>query len=255
MKNLFDLTGKVAMITGASSGLGVQFANVLSDNGADLILVARRKEKLDEVKSEIEKKGVKVWTYACDVTKEDQVKATVEDVIKECGKIDILFNNAGVGAGMNAENLEYADWKKTIDVNLDAVFLVSKEVGKHMIERKYGKIVNTASMYGVVANMYIPTSPYHASKAGVVHLTKALATEWGKYNITVNAIGPGFFESEMTQGLINEESFLNHVKLTTPLGRVGKKGELDGIALYLASDASSYTTGQTICVDGGTTIV
>ena len=145
------------------------------------------------------------------------------------------------------------EWKHVVDVNLNSVFLMSKEVGKIMIKNKYGRIINVASMYGVVANNAIPASPYHASKAGVVNLTRALACEWAKYNITVNAIGPGFFMTEMTEEALKDEAFLQYIKYTTPMGRYGESGELDGLAIYLASDASSYTTGQIICVDGGTT--
>ncbi|MDY0236473.1 MAG: glucose 1-dehydrogenase [Gudongella sp.] len=255
MNKMFDLTGKVAMITGSSSGIGVQFANVLADFGADVILVARRKEKLDKVAEGIRAKGRKVLTISCDVTDAAQVKNAVEESVKEFGKIDILCNNAGIGAVTPAEDFDYEEWKKVIDVNLNAVFNVAQQVGKVMIKNKYGKIINTASMYGLKANTLFPTTPYHASKAGVVNLTRALAAEWAKYNITVNAIGPGFFESEMTSDSINDEGFLSHVKATTPMQRTGIVGELNGAIIYFASDASSYTTGQTLAIDGGTTAV
>ena len=255
MNNLFNLSGKVALVTGASSGLGVQFAKALADYGADVIIIARRLEKLEKVSKEIETLGRRCLPIKCDVTKEDEVVAAIEKAIKEFGKIDILVNNAGVGAGTPAESLPLEEWKNVIDVNLNSVFLVAKEVGKHMIENKYGRIINIASMYGIVANNALSVSPYHASKAGVVNLTRALAAEWAKYGITVNAIGPGFFESEMTDNALKDEQFLSYMKVTTPMRRYGKMGELDGIVVYLASDASSYTTGQTICVDGGTTAV
>lgn len=255
MKNLFDLKGKVALVTGASSGLGVQFANILADHGANVILLARRMEKLEDVARKIEEKGVKALALVCDVTKEEDVVAAVEKTINEFGGIDILVNNAGLGFVSPAEDYDFNEWKKMIDVNLSGVFLVAQQVGKHMIKNKYGKIINIASMYGLKANMALPTSAYHASKAGVVNLTRALAAEWAKYNITVNAIGPGFFQSEMTTDALSDESFLENIKLTTPMGRYGEVGELDGILIYLASDASSYTTGQTIAVDGGTTAI
>ena len=255
MKNLFDLSGKVALITGASSGLGVQFANVLADFGADVIILARRADKLENVAKEIKAKGRKALPLTCDVTKEEEVIIAVEKGIKEFGKIDILINNAGLGAVTPAEEYDFGEWKKMIDINLNAVFFMAQQVGKEMIKNKYGKIINIASMYGIKANMALPTTAYHASKAGVVNLTRECAAEWAKHNITVNAIGPGFFQSEMTTDALGDESFLQHIKLTTPMGRYGNAGELDGIVIYLASDASSYTTGQTIAVDGGTTAV
>lgn len=255
MNKLFDLTGKVAMVTGASSGLGVQFANVLADFGADVILIARRKEKLDKVSEEIRAKGRKALAISCDVTDNEQVRNAVEESVKEFGKIDILCNNAGLGGVVPAEEYDFEEWKKIIDINLNAVFYVAQQVGKVMIKNNYGKIINTASMYGLKANTLFPTTAYHASKAGVVNLTRALAAEWAKYNITVNAIGPGFFESEMTEESMGDQGFLDHVKATTPMKRTGNKGELDGAIIYFASDASSYTTGQTLAVDGGTTSV
>jgi len=254
MTDLFSLKGKVALITGASSGLGVQFAKAYAKQGADLVILARRYDRLETLAKEIEEEtGVRCLPIKCDVSVESEVKAAVAKAVEVFGKIDILVNNAGVGAGTPAEQLSMDEWKHVVDVNLNSVFLMSKEVGQIMIKNKYGRIINVASMYGVVANNAIPASPYHASKAGVVNLTRALACEWAKYNITVNAIGPGFFMTEMTEEALKDEAFLQYIKYTTPMGRYGQSGELDGLAIYLASDASSYTTGQIICVDGGTT--
>jgi len=254
MTDLFSLKGKVALITGASSGLGVQFAKAYAKQGADLVILARRYDRLETLAKEIEEEtGVRCLPIKCDVSVESEVKAAVAKAVEVFGKIDILVNNAGVGAGTPAEQLSMDEWKHVVDVNLNSVFLMSKEVGQIMIKNKYGRIINVASMYGVVANNAIPASPYHASKAGVVNLTRALACEWAKYNITVNAIGPGFFMTEMTEEALKDEAFLQYIKYTTPMGRYGESGELDGLAIYLASDASSYTTGQIICVDGGTT--
>ena len=254
MTDLFSLKGKVALITGASSGLGVQFAKAYARQGADLVILARRYDRLETLAKEIEEEtGVRCLPIKCDVSVESEVKAAVAKAVEVFGKIDILVNNAGVGAGTPAEQLSMDEWKHVVDVNLNSVFLMSKEVGQIMIKNKYGRIINVASMYGVVANNAIPASPYHASKAGVVNLTRALACEWAKYNITVNAIGPGFFMTEMTEEALKDEAFLQYIKYTTPMGRYGESGELDGLAIYLASDASSYTTGQIICVDGGTT--
>lgn len=255
MSNLFDLTGKVAIVTGASSGLGVQFARALAKQGADLAIVARRYEKLEELRKEIEGMGRKCLPVKCDVVKENEVEAAVAEVIKEFGKIDILVNNAGVAGGDAAENLSEADWDKVVDTNLKGLFLFAKHAGRHMIEKKYGKIINIASMFGKVGNAAIPALAYHASKGGAVNFSRALAGEWAKHGINVNGIGPGFFESEMTQEVIHGEEFLAYLRSRCPMQRFGKPGELDGVLIYLASDASSYTNGQTIYVDGGWTAV
>jgi len=255
MTNIFDLSGKVAVVTGASSGLGVQFAYGLADAGADVGIWARRYDKLLATKLEIEAKGKKCVAVKCDVTQEKEIVAAVEETVKRLGKIDILVNNAGVSAIAPAETMTEADWDKVLNTNLKAVFLVAKNVGQQMIKQKYGRIINTASIYGLVGNNAFTVVNYHASKGGVVNFTRALAAEWAKYNITVNAIAPGFFESEMTRAVISDQSFLSYVKGNCPMQRIGKQGELNGALIYLASDASSYTTGQTIAVDGGWTSI
>lgn len=255
MQNLFDLTGKVAIVTGASSGLGVQYAKALAGQGADVAIVARRYDRLLEVQKEIEALGSKCLPVKCDICKESEIEAAVDSIMKEFGKIDILVNNAGTNAGLEAENLLESDWDKVLNINLKGVFLFSKHVAKYMIANGGGKIVNTASMYGMVGNMAIPCVAYHASKGGVVNMTRALASEWAKYNINVNAIGPGFFESELTKDVVSTDEFLGYVQVSCPMKRLGKPGELNGALIYLVSDAASYTTGQTICVDGGWTAV
>lgn len=252
---MFDLTGKVALVTGASSGLGVQYALALAGQGADIVLLARRIEKLEEVKKQIEALGKRCLAVKCDVTHETEIISSMETIVATCGKVDILVNNAGTSAISPAENMSETDWDKVLDVNLKGVFLMAKHVGKQMIKQKYGKIINISSMYGVVANSMFPVVNYHASKHGVVGLTKALANEWAKYNITVNAIGPGFFESEMTAGAINTPEFKQYVDVSCPMKRIGNPGELNGALVYLACDASSYTTGQIIVVDGGWTSI
>lgn len=258
MADLFDLTGKVAVIAGASSGLGADAARGLADAGANLALLARRKEKLDAVCEEVRKKGVKAIAVTCDVTDEGSVKAAVEEVIKEFGKIDILFNNAGVAVRGGVSDLTLEDWNKSINTNLSGMFLMSKYVVPHMMERNYGKIINTASVNAVIADkmdLFIRHG-YNASKAGVLGLTKGMAASYGKYGITVNALGPGLFESEMTEGtLFKSEAFLAGYSEKNPMGRPAKRGELNGPLIFFASDASSYVTGQFICVDGGITIV
>ena len=255
MISIFDLTGKTAIITGASSGLGIQFANALSEAGANVVIAARRMDKLQQVAEKINTAGGKCLPLICDVSKEEDIKNVIEKTIQEFGKIDILVNNAGTASTGNAENLELEEWNRVINIDLTAVFLFSKYTAKHMIEKNYGKIISTASIAGFIGFDNFATSAYSAAKGGVVNLTRALATEWGKHNITVNAIAPGFFPSEMTQAFVDDQNMLAYIKSMTALDRWGKDGELNGALLYLASDASSYTTGQTICVDGGWTAV
>jgi len=255
MKNYFDLTGKVALITGASSGLGVQFAKALGNQGAKLALVARRLEKLEQVKNELESLGYEVLIERCDVTNTSDIKNAVKNVIDHYGTIDILVNNAGVGHAAKAVEQTDEEWKNVIDTNLNSVYYFSREVGKVMIDKGYGKIINIGSLHSTVAMAAFPLSSYCTTKGGVLMLTKALATEWAKHGITVNAIGPAYFESEMTEKTIGSDEFDKIVKAYCPMGRIGRQGELDGALIYFASDASSYTTGQLLQVDGGWTAI
>ncbi len=256
MSKLFDLSGKRAVVTGASSGLGVQMAGALAEYGADVALLARRKEKLEQVKQEIEQKySRKVIAVECDVANLDQVKEAVEVVKTELGGVDILVNNAGVGGIGEASQMSLPEWQKVVDVNLTGVFLCAQQFGQLMIEQKYGKIINIASIFGKTANLAFPVAAYHATKGAVVNLTRALAAEWAKNNITVNAIGPGFFESEMTMGIKDNQEANAFIVGGNPMHRWGKEGELNGALILLASDASSFITGQTIYVDGGWTAV
>jgi len=255
MSKVFDLTGKVALVTGASSGLGVQFAKALAGQGADLAIVARRVEKLNAVKEEIEAMGVRCLAVKCDNAKVEDIKAAVSTVKEHYGKIDILVNNAGIGLFGPAEEQADELWEQMMRINLNSVYYFAREVGKVMIENNYGKIINTGSIHSLVSMTGLPLTAYCATKGGVLMLTKALANEWAKYNITVNAIGPAYFESEMTGAVIGNEDFQKVVKTYCPMGRTGRKGELDGAIIYFASDASSYTTGQILAVDGGWTTI
>lgn len=251
-KNLFDLTGRVAVITGASSGLGVQMAKALARQGANIAIMARRKEKLEAVSEEIKALGVKCLTIQCDVTDTEAIKRAANLVEAEFGKVDILVNNAGNGDVGPAEETTDESWAHTIGVDLTSVFTVSREFGKIMIKNKYGRIINISCMVG---NMALPSSGYHAAKGGVINLTRALAAEWAKYGVNVNALCPGYFATELTVDTLSTESFNNYMKSSVPLGRYGHEGELDSTAVYLASEASSYVTGVIIPVDGGYTCI
>ncbi len=255
MSNLFNREGKIALVTGASSGLGRQFALALAREGANVAILARRIEKLEEVKAEVEALGVECLAVKCDVSKTDDIKAAVEAVVERFGRIDILVNNAGVAVGAPAEVQTDDEWNYVINVNLNGVYFVAREVGKVMVKQNYGKIINVGSIHSSVAMNGSPISAYCTSKGGVEMLTKALASEWAKYNITVNAIGPAYFASEMTGAIIDTPEFGMAVQAYCPMGRVGKPGELDGAIVYFASDASSYTTGQLLSVDGGWTAI
>jgi gluconate 5-dehydrogenase len=252
---MFDLTGKIALVTGASSGLGAQFAKALAGQGADLAIVARRQEKLDEVKKTIEAIGVRCFPVKCNVLNTDEIKSAVAQIKDHYGRIDILVNNAGVARKLPAETQPDDDWNAVIDTNLNSAYFVAREVGKIMIEQKYGKIINVASIHANVAHAANPISAYCASKGGVLMLTKALAAEWAKHNINVNALGPSYFPSEMTQNTMSDPGFLSVAKTYCPMGRPGKLDELDGAVVYFASDASSFTTGQLLAVDGGWTAI
>lgn len=253
--NLFDLKGKIALVTGASSGLGVQFAKALAGQGADLAIIARRREKLEEVKTIVEGLGVRCLAVTCDVLKTDEIKAAVAKVKEHYTRIDILVNNAGVARMQPAESQPDDDWNAVINTNLNSVYFVAREVGKVMIEQNYGKIINLGSLHSSVSIAGNPINAYCASKGGVLMLTKALAVEWAKYNITVNALGPAYFPSEMTDSVLSDTGFLNLIKTYCPMGRPGREGELNGALIYFASDASSYTTGQLLSVDGGWTAI
>jgi NAD(P)-dependent dehydrogenase (short-subunit alcohol dehydrogenase family) len=255
LEEMCNLENKTAVITGASSGLGVQFAKALSEAGAGVALVARREEKLKKVKEMLTQMGGKSEYYTADVTASDQVEECIHSIQRDFKRIDILVNNAGFATLEPTEEHNLDSWHKVIDTNLTGLFLFTKFAGQVMIEQKYGKIINISSMYGAVGNIFMPASSYHASKGAVNTFTRAIAAEWARHNITVNAIGPGFFPSEMTEEIIDSQGFMDFVKQQCPMERVGTEGELDGALLLLASDASSYITGQVIYVDGGWTSV
>ncbi len=258
MNNLFNLTGKVAIVTGASSGLGADAARAYAEYGASVALLARRKDKLDNVVKEIQNNGGKALAVQCDVANEDSVKAAIDEVMKYFGQIDILLNNAGVATAGSVENMSVEAWDKVMDINVKGIFLMSKYVVPHMRDRKYGKIVNIASINAVIADKdpSLFRHSYNTSKAAVRGLTMGMAASYMQDNITVNSIGPGLFESEMTENtLFKHEPFLRAYNAISPAGRPGKKGELNGTIIYLSSDASSYVTSQHILVEGCISIV
>lgn len=254
MKNYFDVQGKNAVVTGAASGLGKQFALCLAEQGANLALWDLQAEQLAEVKAEAEAYGVKCITSVCSVADTEQIRAAIDAAKAELGRIDILINNAGVGFKTPAAETTDEEWERVMSVNVNGVFYVAREVGKVMLEQGYGKIVNTGSFHCLVTMNKVPRVGYSTSKGAVYMMTKALASEWAKNGITVNAIGPGYFKSALADAVTDEE-YDRNIRENCPMGRRGVPGELNGAMLFLASDASSYVTGQLVLVDGGWTIV
>ena len=256
MTQYFDLTGQVAVVTGASTGLGLQMAKAFANQGANIVLLARRMNLLEQNAAQIsEQYGVEALPMVCDITDTDSVKRAVDATIARFGRVDILVNNAGTGAIGSAETITDEQFKHELEVDLFGTFVCAREFGKRMIDAGYGRIINIASMYGLVGNMIAGSSPYHAAKGGVVNLTRALAAEWGKYGITVNSICPGYFYTELTTATLDSDYFQSIAKQNIPLGRYGREGELNTCALFLASPMSTYVNGQNIAVDGGYTSI
>ena len=255
MKNYFDLTGQVAVVTGCSTGLGVQMAKALANQGANIVAIARRQNLIEEVAADITKEfGVKALPICCDITSTEGVEAAVDQILKEFGRIDILINNAGTGAVAPAEDITDEQFYNEVNIDLFGTFRLARAVAKKaMIPAKYGRIINIASMYGLVGNKVAPASPYHAAKGGVVNLTRGLAAEWGKYGITVNSICPGYFYSPLTKETLDSDFFQANAQTMIPLSRYGNEGELDTAAIFLSSPCSAYVTGIALPVDGGYT--
>ncbi|MBQ3267954.1 MAG: SDR family oxidoreductase [Atopobiaceae bacterium] len=254
-RNYFDLTGRVAIVTGASGGLGVQMAKALASQGANIVVFARRQQQIDEVAAAIaEEFGVETMAVRCDITDTENVDSAVASVLERFGRIDILINNAGTGAVAPAEDITDDQFNGEMQIDLFGTFKVARAVAKQaMIPAKYGRIINIASMYGLVGNKIAGSAPYHAAKGGVVNLTRALASEWGKYGITVNSICPGYFYTPLTKETLDSDFFQANARTMIPEERYGNEGELDTAAIFLASPASSYVTGVQLPVDGGYT--
>jgi len=252
LKNLFDLTGRNALITGGSRGLGLQIAEVLGELGARVALTARKAGELDEAAAHLQTLGIVAKTFPADLSDPSQVDSTVAKVVEALGPIDILINNAGASWGAPMLDHPLEAWNKVMNLNLTALFLVTQSVGKRcMVPRRKGKIVNVASIAGLKGqdNSYMATIGYNTSKGGVVNFTRALAGEWAQHDINVNAIAPGFFPTKMTKGLLAMAG--DRIVEHCPLKRVGGPEDLKGVAALLASDAGSFITGQIIAVDGG----
>jgi gluconate 5-dehydrogenase len=252
VKKLLDLSGKVALITGGSRGLGLQLAEALGEMGAKLALTARKSGELDEAKAHLGQLGVESLPLVCDLSKHDTIAAMVERVLAHYGHIDILVNNAGATWGAPAEDHPLEAWEKLVNLNLTGTFVVTQAVGKRsMIPRKYGRIINMASIAGIRGNPVdmLETLAYNTTKGGLVNFTRALAGEWGEHGITVNAIAPGFFPSKMTRAALDVIG--QRIIERTPLRRLGDDEDLKGLACLLASDASRHITGQVVAVDGG----
>ncbi|HEU4937733.1 MAG TPA: 3-oxoacyl-ACP reductase FabG [Vicinamibacterales bacterium] len=253
IQELFALSGRVAIVTGGSRGLGEEMAEGLAEAGAALMICARRDQWLAPTLERFKALGFRVDGMVADVSDPANVQAVVDKTIASYGRLDILVNNAGVSWGAQPQEMPLDKWQKVIDINLTGAFLFAQAAGREMLKRNYGRIINVASIAGLHAAVDGPHyAAYAASKAGLMGLTRELAASWGRQNIRVNAIAPGFFRSRLADPVLPlaEPS----IKATSPIPRIGAEGELKGVCVFLASDASNYITGQTIVVDGGRTI-
>ena len=253
---MFDLKDKVAVVTGASSGLGQQMALAFARKGTNLAILARRLERLEEFKPKLIEAGAgKVEAYKCDVTSTEEITAVAEKVEKDFGRVDILLNCAGSAKNNGVLDMTDEEWDFTIATDETSVFKMTRAFANIMKKNKYGRIINIASMYGLVGNTEIHTIAYHTSKGAVVNFTRAVAAELATDGITCNAICPGYFETELTKAVLDTPRFQEFAKTHVPMMRYGKPGELDGAAVFLASDEASYVTGLIMPVDGGYTAI
>jgi len=250
----FSLEGQVGIVTGGGQGLGKTFCHAFADAGADIVVAEINPETGPVTAREIASKGRRSLFIETDVSDQGSVDRMVAQVLAKFGKIDFLMNNAGIVQHLEAENIQAADWRRVLDVNLTGVFFCCQAVGRHMIERRGGRIINIASMSGLIVNFPQSQSSYNASKAAVIHLTKSLASEWAPYNIRVNAMAPGYMNTAMARPFFDDPEYGGVWIKAIPMKRPGEPEELGPVAVFLASEASSYVTGTTIVVDGGYTI-
>jgi NAD(P)-dependent dehydrogenase (short-subunit alcohol dehydrogenase family) len=251
MQDLFDLSGKVAIVTGTSRGLGQYFGRALAKAGADLVITSRKLSSLTDFKQEIESLGRKALAVQVDVLSQGDIENMVRAAIKEYSRIDILVNNAGLNIRSPSADFSWEDWDTVLDTNLKGSFFCAQAVAKEMIKRKYGRIINMGSCTCVFGMEGI--TPYTASRGGVLMMTKSLAAEWGRYGITVNVLAPGWFKTAQNAALYENKQWVEYITSRIPLNRPGLPHDLDGTVIFLASDASAYITGQMILVDGGFT--
>ena len=244
------LTGRVAIVTGASSGLGARFAAVLAEAGATVVACARRVERLEA----LAESQPRVVPLRCDVVDAGDRARLVETALAIDNRIDVCVNNAGVASGGPERQATLEAFRAVMEVNVEAVFALSQAIGAHMVRQGSGSVINISSMFGLVAATPVADAPYVASKSALNGLTRELANQWAPHGVRVNAIAPGWFATEMNSGLLEDERSLRWLERQCPMGRPGREDELDGILLFLASDASSYCTGQVIAVDGGWTV-
>ncbi|WP_085993033.1 SDR family oxidoreductase [Oceanobacillus senegalensis] len=251
VKELFDLTGKTAIVTGGGRGLGEQIAEGFAESGANIVVCSRKKENCQEVSEKLQSLGVKTLALKCDVTDPDDIKDVVKKTVEEFGRIDILVNNSGASWGATVDEMPLEAFQKVLNVNVVGTFLMSQAVGKVMTEQKHGKIINIASVAGLKGSNpeYMDAIGYNTSKGGVISFTRDLAVKWGPRGIYVNAIAPGFFPTKMSKVLIEKGG--DKMLEGTPLRKFGTENDLKGLALFLAAPASDFVTGETIVVDGG----
>lgn len=252
---MFDYTNKVVCLTGASSGLGKQMTKAFAKQGAKICMMARRIEKLEELKTELEKNGTECLAIKCDVTQTEDINNAAKVVEEKFGHVDVLVNCAGSSKDKGVLEMADDEWDFTIATDLTSVFKVTRAFANVMKKNHYGRIINIASMYGLVGNTAIPTVAYHSSKGGVVNFTRAVAAELAKDGITCNAICPGYFETELTKTVLDTEFFQNFANTMVPMGRYGKEGELNPAAIFLGSEEASYVTGAILPIDGGYTCI
>ncbi len=252
---LFSLSGRVVVVTGASAGIGADLAEGLAGSGARLVLAARRLDRLEELSEALAARGCESLAVACDVTDPESVDALVARTRDAFGRVDVLVNNAGITEVVPAEDETLECWDGIVAVNLRGLFVCCQRFGRVMLAQERGAIVNVASMLGLVGSGQVPQASYAASKGGVINLTRELGAQWARRGVRVNAVAPGWFASEMTADMFADERSQKWMRNRTPMGRPGRPGELIGAVLYLASDASSFTTGISIPVDGGWTVV